>query len=494
MPKSKSLDTFGRYVIDKKIGVGGMAEVFKAHLRSDPTQLFAIKKILSIHATNKNLISMLVHEAKVSASLKHRNIVPIHDFGRVDETYYLAMQYVEGNDLDQIIEECRRLGRSIPIEIILYVTMEVLEGLAFAHKKRDTFNQPLNIVHRDMSPHNVMLSRQGEVKVLDFGIAKAQGKAAETQAGILKGKFSYMAPEQAEGMPVDRRTDLFTVGTLLYEMVTLENPFAVEAEAEILERVRKAKYRSPSLLNRKLPKSLDKIIRKALRKKPARRYQFAEEFQADIYEVQRGGLGFAGGDEIKDFLRGCFDESSKSISLEFAPVESRPRSYEFRRPEHVTDPYIIYHRRKNRWGSLVHYVPIIALVLILFGYLGVVSIDKLHGLMSELHILRTEVSQLKGDKGNQDDATDTVSPNTPQAAKRRAITFEGDAKSTLAALAEDERKRIELSIRNEVHAHLRNHDVEESKKGRLETTSYQLRYRMDRKALRIIDFSWRSVR
>src|SRR5262249_22585842 len=144
-------------------------------------------------------------------------------------------------------------------KIVTYMIMEILEGLAYAHKRRDNFNRPLEIVHRDVSPQNVMISNQGEVKILDFGIAKVRGRASQTQTGILKGKFTYMSPEQAAGEKVDRRTDLFSTGIILYELLTLENPFYSEEDMRILENIKRAQYQSARALNPAIPKGLEKI-------------------------------------------------------------------------------------------------------------------------------------------------------------------------------------------------------------------------------------------
>src|SRR6185436_12254158 len=160
---------FGKYQLEKKIAAGGMAEIYLATLKTDPTSTFAIKKILPHYTNDPQLIAMLINEGKVMLSLRHPNVVPIYDFGKAGETYYLAMEYVRGYDLKTVINTCKKNGVWIPVKLCLHIIMEVLEGLAYAHKRRDNFNRPLEIVHRDISPQNIIISNQGEIKILDFG-------------------------------------------------------------------------------------------------------------------------------------------------------------------------------------------------------------------------------------------------------------------------------------------------------------------------------------
>jgi serine/threonine protein kinase len=342
----------GKYRVEKKIGVGGMAEIYLASLVSDPTAQFAIKKILSPYANNEHLVSMLVNEAQVTASLRHPNIVPIYDFGRVEDSYYLAMEFVAGKDLKSIIYACRRSGQSFPINIALFVIMEALEGLSYAHKKKDNFNRPLEIVHRDVSPQNIMISNEGEVKVLDFGIAKVRGKAAETQAGILKGKFSYMSPEQARGEKIDRRTDIFSCGITLYELLTLENPFFYDSELETLNHVKRARYQSPRLLNRRIPKSLERVVRKAMQRRRLFRYSWAEEMQKGIARIQRDEVGEATSADLKRFLKRVLQGGEETGEHEITERSKNDgKKYSFESSNSSSDIYyvsILQQRRRRR--------------------------------------------------------------------------------------------------------------------------------------------------
>ena len=355
----------GKYRVEKKIGVGGMAEIYLASLVSDPSAQFAIKKILSPYANNEHLVSMLVNEAQVSASLRHPNIVPIYDFGRVEDSYYLAMEFVAGKDLKSIIYACRRAGYGFPIDIALFIIMEALEGLSYAHKKKDNFNRPLEIVHRDVSPQNIMIGNEGSVKVLDFGIAKVRGKAAETQAGILKGKFSYMSPEQARGERIDRRTDIFSCGITLYELLTLENPFFYDSELETLNHVKRARFQSPRLLNRRIPKSLERVIRKAMQRRRFLRYSWAEEMQKDIARIQRDEVGTATAADLRRFLKkvlhGGGEETGEHEVTEQSISDGK--KYSFESASSASDIYYVSILQQRRRRRIIASLVFILLVL-----------------------------------------------------------------------------------------------------------------------------------
>ena len=181
---------------------------------------------------------MFIDEAKIAGKLTHPNIAQIFDLGQVGDTYFIALEYIGGKDLKSLFERSRRLGEKVSIPRICYAVMKVCEGLAHAHHKKDEQGRDLHIVHRDISPQNVLISYEGEVKIIDFGIAKAQGKTSQTQVGILKGKFGYMSPEQVRGLHVDNRSDVFSLGIVLYELLTLERLFLGESDRGFHIRVR----------------------------------------------------------------------------------------------------------------------------------------------------------------------------------------------------------------------------------------------------------------
>src|SRR5258705_9274554 len=280
---------FGNYLLGERIAVGGMAEVFvaKAFGVEGFERLLAIKKILATMGEDAEFIHMFVDEARIAVQLSHANIVQVLELGKHDENLYIAMEYISGRDLRQLIERFRKREQSVPVPQACLIVAEVCEALDYAHRKRDAQGRPLGIVHRDVSPQNVLVSFEGEVKLIDFGIAKAAGKGSKTQAGILKGKFGYMSPEQVRGLPVDRRSDVFSCGIVLYELLTGERLFVGESDFSTLEKVRNVEILPPSPYNRKIPDELERILLKHLAKDVEDRYQNSidlhDELQAFVY-------------------------------------------------------------------------------------------------------------------------------------------------------------------------------------------------------------------
>jgi eukaryotic-like serine/threonine-protein kinase len=281
--------TFGRYRLLERLGQGGMAEVFKAKSYGVEgfEKVVVIKRILPELAESDQFVEMFIHEAKLAVRLSHANVVQVFDLGIAPGTvtggmptadaYYMAMEYVSGLDLATLLARCRRKEVQIPIEMAVYVAAEVAKGLDHAHRRRDEQNQPLDIVHLDVSPQNVLLSLEGEVKVTDFGIAKAVGVLEptgmeDTRARQLKGKFGYMSPEHAEGEPVDARSDLFSLGTVLYEMLAGVNPFSAPTSFETLRRVSTVEYPPVELLRPDVPPELVALLKTALAPKKEDRF------------------------------------------------------------------------------------------------------------------------------------------------------------------------------------------------------------------------------
>jgi hypothetical protein len=282
---------FGKYYLLERINIGGMAEVFKAKTFGVEgfERLIAVKRILPNIAEDEEFIAMFIDEAKIAVQLQHGNIAQIFDLGKVDDSYFIALEYVNGKDLRSIFDRLRGKGEVMPIQQACYVIMQVCEGLDYAHNKRDGQGRELHLVHRDISPQNVLIGYDGEVKLIDFGIAKAAGKASKTQAGILKGKFGYMSPEQVRGLPIDRRSDIFSVGIVLYELLTNERLFVGESDFSTLEKVRNVEIMPPSSYNKKIPQELERIVLRALAKDPEDRYSNAidlhDDLQAFLYTV-----------------------------------------------------------------------------------------------------------------------------------------------------------------------------------------------------------------
>jgi len=278
---------FGQYVLLEKIATGGMAEVWKARMRGVEgfQKIVAIKKILPHLSDNQDFIEMFVDEAKLAAQLNHNNIIHIYDLGKIQSSYYIAMEYIDGYDLKNILKKAQERDQPLSVEIALFVASKIAAALDYAHRKRDFEDKEMGLVHRDVSPQNVLISEEGDIKLCDFGIAKAASKASHTQAGALKGKLQYMSPEQAWGRNIDRRSDIFALATVLFEMLTARKLFAGDNELSILEQVREARVTPPSMYNDEVTPQIDAIVLKALQKDPANRYQTAGEMQRDLDAV-----------------------------------------------------------------------------------------------------------------------------------------------------------------------------------------------------------------
>ena len=273
-----------------RISVGGMAEVFKAKSYGVEgfEKIIAIKRILPTMGEDRDFIKMFIDEAKIAGQLAHANICQIFELGRIDGSHFIAMEYIWGKDLLQIQNRIRKLKKLMSIPMACFTIAKVLEGLDYAHRKRDPLGRPLEIVHRDCSPQNVLVSYEGEVKVIDFGIAKATSRNSRTMAGVLKGKFGYMSPEQVRGLPLDRRSDIFALGTMLYECLTGERLFQGETDFSTLEKVRNVDVQPPRALNPNIPEQVERIILKALAKDVDDRYQWCSEMLADLQQFLMG--------------------------------------------------------------------------------------------------------------------------------------------------------------------------------------------------------------
>src|SRR5512141_959992 len=238
----------------------------------------ALKMIHPNFAEDDQFIQMLVDEAKIAVQLTHGNIAQTFDLGRVGETYYITMEYVDGADLYKILRRASEQDLEMPLDVCAFVGKEISSALDHAHRKRDHVGKSLGIVHRDVSPQNVLVSYSGEVKLVDFGIAKATMKARQTAVGVIKGKYYYMSPEQAWGDQIDFRSDIFSAGILLYEMLVGQMLYLEEDLDTLLDKVRKANIPPPSTMRSTLSPELEAIVMKALKKRPQDRYQSAQEF------------------------------------------------------------------------------------------------------------------------------------------------------------------------------------------------------------------------
>ncbi|MSP58853.1 MAG: serine/threonine protein kinase [Myxococcales bacterium] len=319
-----------KYRITDRIDSGGMAEVFRGVAESLQgfKKNIAIKRILPNLCKNKKFISMFLDEARLSLHLQHANIVGVFDIGMSppeaggESAYFIVMEFVDGIHLKGIIESMRRQGKRPSVAHVLYLMMEVCKGLAYAHDFADPeTNKLLHIVHRDISPPNILISKMGEVKLVDFGLAKANSQLESTDPGVVKGKFSYLSPEAAQGKDVDRRADIFAVGILMYEMLTGKRLFYGENDYQTVELVRQARVPSVTQQNPEVEPELEAVVRKSLARDLNQRFQTAGELQDAIaqYLFSRG-LKVTSRD-ISALVKNCVAERQKT-----QPVAKTPQS------------------------------------------------------------------------------------------------------------------------------------------------------------------------
>ena len=323
---------FGKYLLLDRINVGGMAEVWRGKMAGGLggiERLVAVKRILPNIAEDEEFVTMFMDEARLTVQLAHANIAQIYDFSfeRVHNSYFIAMEYIPGKDLRAVFDRCRKLGEPAPVPLICYVMGQVCDGLDYAHQKKDGAGRPLNIVHRDISPQNVLISYDGDVKVIDFGVAKAAGKATRTQAGILKGKFGYMSPEQARAQVVDRRSDIFAIGVCLHELLTGARLFTGDSDFSVLDKVRDAEIPLPSVANPNVAPGLEKIVQKALSRDLTARYQYASEMAEDLQRYLITSNSLFTRKDLAQYMRATFAEDVErelARLAEYADVRGSP--------------------------------------------------------------------------------------------------------------------------------------------------------------------------
>ncbi len=277
---------FGKYTLIRRLALGGMAELFLAIQRSMAgfEKLIVIKRILPQLAKDKEFVEMLLDEARIAATLNHPNVAHIYDVGVFEDQYYIAMEHIHGEDLRSIVRQMKKKAvTSFPLEHALAIVLGCCAGLAYAHEKKDLDGEPLNIVHRDVSPQNILVTFSGDVKLVDFGIAKAgRSQMEDTKSGKLKGKIPYMSPEQAQGEPLDQRSDVFSLGVILFELCTGRRLFKGSSEFDTMRLIVEGTYPRPRSINPNLPPRLEEIITRALAKDTSQRYQSAREMQGDL--------------------------------------------------------------------------------------------------------------------------------------------------------------------------------------------------------------------
>jgi len=311
-----------------------MAEVYRARRQGQPGEILAIKCMRPQLAKESRFVEMFIREGKLAQLLNHEAIVRTYEIGRIEGRYYIAMEYIGGKDLTQVLRKCQETHQRIPVPHACFIAAKVAAGLHYAHTLNDTDGRPLNVVNRDVSPSNIRLSYEGGVKLLDFGIAQGMLKFT-SEIGVLKGKFSYMSPEQIRGMPVDARTDIFSTGIVLHEMLTTEKLFRGDTEFALMEKVRNADVSPPSKFNRRVSPALDAIVMRALARDPADRYQTAQELADDLTRFLEGYRFTV--EELRDFLRSMFREDYQQELAELEACRSAPQPGT---PEQSLDPAI----------------------------------------------------------------------------------------------------------------------------------------------------------
>ena len=289
-----------------------MAEIFRARMTSIEgfEKLLVVKRILPGFATNRSFVKMLIDEAKIASSLQHPNIVQIYDLGQVDGQYYIAMEHIHGRDLLKLLARCVKLKVRLPLKLTLHIVAEISKGLSYAHAATDIRGDALQIIHRDVSPSNVLIAYSGDVKLTDFGVARARTQQRKTRSGVLRGKLGYMSPEQVAGQDVDYRSDIFSLGTILFEAVTLKRLFLGKSDLETLINIRDVRIDHRFARHRYIPTPLVEIMRRALARSPKERFQNAIEFHdaiADFMYEKR--LRVHPGD-VGDFVQRLFAEDA----------------------------------------------------------------------------------------------------------------------------------------------------------------------------------------
>ncbi|WP_437906373.1 protein kinase [Sorangium sp. So ce327] len=355
-------ETFGRYRLLERLGEGGMAEVFKAKSFGVEgfEKVLVIKRILPKLAEQGRFVDMFVHEAKLAVRLSHANIVQVFDLGRIDHpngdptSYFIAMEYVPGLDLATLLARCRRAKKPIPLAMAVFMTAEIAKALDHAHRRRDEQSRPLGIVHRDISPQNILLSWEGEVKVTDFGIAKAtqsmtDEEVGENRAGRIRGKLAYMSPEQSRAGAIDGRSDLFSLGTVLYEMLAGSNPFAAPTAFEIMRRLQASEYPPLALVRPDVPRSLVDVVSTMLAKNPEDRFPDAGRLHEALLGFFYATAERFGANDLADFLEPFHEEKSAEIQAS-AVLEEEPNGANERTPVEV--PHTTSTRSRSASGLL----------------------------------------------------------------------------------------------------------------------------------------------
>ena len=321
---------FGEYILLKKIAAGGMGEIFLAK-QTGPTgfeKILVIKRILQHHLENEQYVDMFRSEARVAAMLSHSNVVQVFSMGEVDEHLYLAMEYVHGRSIKEVVTRSNNLGHPVPLAYVADIIAQACAGLSYSHNLKDAADQPLNLIHRDINPHNMLVSYHGELKIIDFGIAKSTMSLNKTETGTIKGKFIYMSPEQSAAEVLDKRSDIFSLTIVLYEMLAGVNPFQFDNIVLSLEAIQR-KDPAPITDYRPDAEAFISILRKGLAKNPDDRYFDASEMRDDLQRLLLNKVLPKPAQSLSDWLENIFADSidaDKQVLLETGSGVSRSLS------------------------------------------------------------------------------------------------------------------------------------------------------------------------
>ncbi|RJS27040.1 serine/threonine protein kinase [Corallococcus sp. H22C18031201] len=316
--------SFGKYQLLKKLATGGMAEVWLARQMGIEgfQKNLVVKRILPHLAEDREFVEMFRNEALIAARFNHPNIAQVYEFGEANGTYYIAMEFIHGEDLGRVMRKAYSANQWIARPLAIRIVASACEGLYYAHTRTDDAGRPLKVVHRDISPQNILISFDGSVKLVDFGIAKAADQASLTKSGAIKGKFAYMAPEQAAGRPLDARADIFAIGLVLYELLTGHRPLKRDSELATLQAAMECAIQVPSAVA-DVPEDMDAVVMRALAKNADDRYREARQFQTALEELLVSQRWVAGSVQISELMETLFADrlEEERKQGQFVPVD-----------------------------------------------------------------------------------------------------------------------------------------------------------------------------
>jgi serine/threonine protein kinase len=339
----KKFERFGKYLILDHLVDGGMAKICRARfLGEQANKIVAIKMVQPQYSNDVSFVKMFQDELNITFGMLHPNVMQVYDYGKVNNQLYTAMEYVDGANLKQYLDRLKEINKVFPVEICVYIISQACQGLHYAHTFTDKLTgNPLQLVHRDISPHNIMLTYDGAVKVIDFGIAKANTNSEATQAGTIKGKLSYLAPEYLDGLELDCRYDLFATGITLWEMLCGRKLFHASNDLAVLKQIQACKITPPSAINPTVPKELDAIVMKALSKDRNNRYEDMDKFNRALVKFLYSNFPDFNSTDLSYFAKQLFkDEIAKDKIkfVDYGKIDVAPYIEEIKREESGQGP------------------------------------------------------------------------------------------------------------------------------------------------------------